>query len=785
MNSKPTFHWPAMNSATNKTFFRTFVAGLLLSMCLNAAAVKTAIKDGVLSLDNGISRVEFRESDLAIMQFVNLESNCNYITEPGSGIFKLTMMVPGETPKNRWYAMPTGIPLKAEAFGRHSANAFGNEDAGGWELTFSQPDWQEGNLSVTVVISMTKDSPLFSWNISVDNHTNHAIQHLEFPILSGMGVDGAEATEYMAAPVYSGHKKYNIRKEMFYGLGYTEYPSGGMTLQLLTYEDGHDNAFYFAAHDCNNFRKTFAAEPSPSRKSFFESIIHYPEEPFANGSWKLNYPIVAGPFTGDWYDACKIYRNWATTQERWRKPLTDRNDIPKWLSETPVCFQGNEWSDSEKNLLAFTDEIISMQKALGQPMLFHWYLWQHNIRHDYLYPDYLPARAGFTEAVRKAQEAGIRVVPYLNIHLCETTLPIWKEFELYRHAKRDSSGKLWRAYGVCDNRAKTDDGSGPVDVFRAETAGRDMVPMCPDEPTWQKLIIGQAKGLVDDYKVDAIYWDETYCFAGLCYAKDHDHKWIGGPYHADGIAKIHQMTSALRPEGVPTFGENLGESYIDVCAAQLNGHSDGNCDSLPIFQTVYSDRTTEIGLFVNRKELNSVDVFASKLAFTLLRGRILGWFNSDQGTLSLQKTEYAQQLKLLQHYCRVRITGLPWLYYGEMLRKPDMSKLKKVNKIWSPWPTFTDTAFSFAIVEGAAYRAPDGRIGIVLANMTNETQHVEFPWNFKDWGGKPNQMAIQSQCHDGKWLAPTEIVLKENVSADLPPYEAIILSFGPFSTNGL
>lgn len=763
---------------SGKSHLLRFLAGIVsLFSCIAAAGmVKTARVDGYLLLENEWSCLMLRETDFTLHQMSNLQTGCEYVAEPGAGLYRLVLHTPGEAP-NVWYELPPGVCFQANDFPQRSAEPFGDGESGGWELTFGGVDCTDGNIQVTIRISLTADSPLFQWDIGIDNHTDQAIQHLEFPCLSGLGCTGTEACESLAVPIYSGQKRTNIRHEAAAAPGLTEYPGSGMSIQLLTYEDGNGNALYFASHDALNFRKTFVAVPNESHKSFNIRTIHYPASPCRQASWQLPYPMIVGPFSGDWYDACKMYRSWATAQPHWRTSLAERKDVPTWLAETPVWFQGNEWTDTEEALLAFADRIVAARKGLGFPIAFHWYLWQHHVTHDFAYPDYLPARPGFAEAVRKVQDAGCRVIPYLNIHLCETQLPVWGERGLSQAAKRNCRNELYRCYGVCDDRSRKDDATAPVDVFRGEVKGRDMVPMCPGEPMWQEVILEQARGVLKDYNPDALYWDETFCYAGLCYADNHRHSWIGGSAHADGIAEIHRRTSGLRPDDFMTVGENLGECYINVCPALLNGHSDGRGDSLPIFQTVFADRVAEIGLFVKPGELRDRETFVSKLAFCLLRGRILGWFNSDQGLLDIVQPEFSWQLEMLRQYCDIRLTGLPWLYAGEMLRKPDMSNMPMVIRTWNPWGTNRDVEFAFPAVEAACYRSADGRLGIILANLTSEDQMASFPWNFKDWGHALGARVLRSEYRDGTWSSPEELTLADAMAVELKPFQVVIVAF--------
>ncbi len=748
------------------------VLGALLSVLTGSAAVQLDSDGDSLILENDGVRLDLNASTLTLKQLCDRTLHRDYIAMPGSELFYLSGLIEGEAPPV-WYAMPVGIPVRQRDFLERKAEKFEQDGRKGWKLQFSGNP--KVDMVVTVTVTLAPDSPLFEWRIAVENHSEIPLQAVSFPLIGGIGssASGSEKTDYLALPVLSGRRCPAPRKKSIAGSGMCDYPGGGMTLQCMTYCDGAGGSLYYATHDGAAYRKTFETVAAEDGRSFGMRVIHYPEIPAAQGQWELPYPVLCGPIAGDWYDAAKIYRHWAITQPRWTRSLAERTDIPEWFRNLPVWFQGNEWSASPEALAKFADRVVALRKALGYDCGFHWYLWQKYLKHDYAYPDYLPARPGFADAAAKVQAAGVRVMPYLNIHLCETALPVWASVKAA--AKINSQGQLYRSYGVGGSVPKALDTSGPVDVFRGdETVGRDMVPMCTGELVWQNLMVGIAKQVVDDYHVDGIYYDETYVFPGLCYAKNHRHPWIGGTYHTDGIDEIHKRTAALRPGQLLTSGENLGEAYIDQCMALFNGHSDIRADSLPIFQTVFSDRTTEIGVFTSAEELSDPERFVAKLSFGLLRGRQLGWLYSDQNALALSTPEYAVQLDLLRHYCDVRLAGLPWLYEGEMLRAPDLSALPVVTRRWLVWPA-EKTEFTFPVVNAAVYRAPDGSLGIILANLTDETQSVEFPWNFKDWGIQPGRSLIRSEYRHSQWSGPGQETPTDVFSARLAPFEAVIV----------
>lgn len=52
------------------------------------------------------------------------------------------------------------------------------------------------------------------------------------------------------------------------------------------------------------------------------------------------FPITIKPFEGDWYDAAKIYREWALPNADWTKKgrLAERTNFPQWAFNITTWF---------------------------------------------------------------------------------------------------------------------------------------------------------------------------------------------------------------------------------------------------------------------------------------------------------------------------------------------------------------------------------------------------------------------------------------------------------------
>ncbi len=724
----------------NINLHHIFVIILMLAASLAMASdkVEAVVEGNELILRNQHVQLSINKANFTLQQITERVAKTSYVKEPGGDLLRIKM---GNDPQ-------VVSELSGKSFSRYSYKKIISTKAPGWELHFHDAPVQGGGtLSAVVTVTLDPTTSLFTWGLSIENKSSTALMETQFPYLSGLASDraGSEKTDYLAVPAYSGVKYVSPRTHGIAGPGYTEVPSSGMSVQLLSYCDGQGGTLYFAAHDPKYYHKAFTCWSSPSKDSFFMSVTHYAEKSAKNTTWTLPYPVVCGPIQGDWYDAAKRYRAWTSTLPQ-MKSLAVRKDIPSWFKNLSVWIIGATWSDSEAKFDEFADDLVDLRQKLGEPIGIHWYIWQKYNQHDYRYPDYLPARPGFKEAVQKVQKAGVYVMPYINIQLCDTTLPIWTEEKASESARLNPAGKPYMEYG-------------------AGGAASPMAPMCVCNDYWQKKMLGIAKQVVTDYNVDAIYWDQVNFYPAICYATNHKHLWQGGTYDHDGVANILDQTLKMKKDMVTT-GEGLQEVYIGKCTGQLNAHADMKPDSLPIFQSVHAGRTTEIGVYVHSGNDTNIDTFNSKLAFNLVRGRQLGWFNTDY--FHLNRPEMAQQLGLVKSYSAARKANLGFLCSGEMLRTPDLSMLPKIKRRWVIWPGPDTIDYDLPVVLAECYRSAKCEIGIVLANHTDTDQTISIPWNQKDWGIKTGADVTRTDWVNGIWSAAVTSKLTSRLSITVP-----------------
>ncbi len=173
------------------------------------------------------------------------------------------------------------------------------------------------------------------------------------------------------------------------------------------YNKQNGNGLYFGTHDSAPSAREIEFPHSSSeiswRPSHFPPNITFPTEDFF-----LGYDCVVGPFRGDWYDACQIYRKWALKQSWCRKgPLATREDVPKWYKEAPLYFYSVLGDTStgthseEENLSIAAEHMREFLRWTEMRLPVNFYGWK----------DYQPARCAAGLPYNPARSPTLRVGP--------------------------------------------------------------------------------------------------------------------------------------------------------------------------------------------------------------------------------------------------------------------------------------------------------------------------------------------------------------------------------------
>ena len=453
---------------------------------------------------------------------------------------------------------------------------------------------------------------------------------------------------------------------------------------------GDGMGLYFGEEDGQANRKQLTWTANASATSLSFSITH-PILGWGGDHLAQEYQspgdIVLGVFHGNWYDAARIYRKWAITAPWCSKgPIHERADYPRWFAKAPY------WVIASLGDEGGIEKQIKEHEFFDVPtMVAHVYQYWFAPHQDDRYPDSWPPRLGsqgLKEAVKRLQAKGIRIVPYLNGKIWDM------DTDSYRMKDAERKGAYW----ISSN--------GDISVTSNYGGGQAMVTMCPGSDFWRKRMQEEVTELFGRYGVDGVYFDFLTDHVGDCYNKAHGHPICGGNFWSKAVhdfyAEARAVAKKLNPEAMMA-GEGVGEYCIDVHDSFLCSQTTGT--KAPLFQAVYHGYANIYG-----------GVYGKTSPLYVGRWWLMGAQNGWHGGFLAPGPYYRDLLK-----CRW-LFGTPYLGYGEMLRPPQIEgDLAKVTGVSS------NEEFTVPVVEGSAWKAPDGTIGLFFLNY-DEKKPYDFTW---------------------------------------------------------
>lgn len=520
------------------------------------------------------------------------------------------------------------------------------------------------------------------------------------------------------------------------------YPSGnlGMQFSALTLRDA---SLYTASHDPSARLKQFIVSPSGEGAVDFV-LRNYPDRVGVPGEgYVMDYDAVVAVHRGDWFDAAKRYRAWATREAPWCAggPLATRQDVPEWLKSCALCFRP---SGAPKTVLPV---LRNLHRAFDMPALIHWYQW-HQIPFDNDYPDYFPTKPGFAEAVAEAQALGLKVMPYINGRLWDTDTQSW--------AQEGAAAAVVRKL------------TGEPELER--WSGQDHGVMCPTTRLWQEKMKEVVRRLAEECGCAGAYLDQIGAAGGLlCYAPNHDHgpgganTWVAGETKL--LAGARAAARAVDADFVMTTEDNA-EPYMAQLDGYLMCNAEGN-DLVPLFAAVYGGYTLTFG---RAGQLDDDLAFAMQHGQAFTFGSMMGRESSD----AITHPEHADKLDFLRRLAKLRYRCRDFLALGEMLRP--LALEGDVPTLEAMYNSKHKGEVRMPAVLNSVWRAPDGRVGVFLVNISREPRTVAFELNAEECG-LPRVAVCRSLPDDGPQAAVCRPEAGGRHEITLRPWHAEALVF--------
>jgi hypothetical protein len=618
------------------------------------------------------------------------------------------------------------------------------------------------NIDVTVKVSTSSDDRFSYWSFSLANKSGLLITDVQFPfIVVPYKLGGTPGTETLLRPFNMGQllrcpKPQELEQDSSNAWQFRpengdsgHYP--GLTFaQFLAYFDDQIGVYISCQDGSGRVKLIKPVHHNPPYPPFEKGgkgglrlgIAHVGDWP-EDGQRELEYKVALGSFTGDWYDAADLYKDWSQHQKWAKKPLHVRQDVPEWLLDSPphiiLRIQGeldDGPAEPNEEFLPYPKSIPLLEKVADRinaplvPVIMSW-----ERPGPWVYPDCFPP-AGGEESLHEFTELAREQRWHIGTFCNGTRWVIghrWSGYngeDYFKEKNGESSvcrthtGELWKeawdrswrpSYACCLNVHKTRD--------IAEDFVRKIVDSGLD---WVQFL---------DQNVG--------CCTFPCYATNHGHPSAPGRWMTDEMnnlldtfdeiaAEEYQRSQGLR-QIVYSVECPINEYFIPrfhICDVRVipPGHYPGMRPAvIPLYHYLYHEFILIQGGFGYGPEPYHLPI---RNAYNLVIGEIPGavmkgdglLLNKDTGNWAPWEPQVGSNEDALQILKAATVLrrgkGKDFLVYGRMLRPADVQNVNIIR--WQQ----EGREHQIPAVFHAAWQAPDGRLGIVLANWTTETQEV-------------------------------------------------------------
>ncbi|MBW7864550.1 MAG: hypothetical protein H3C30_09085 [Candidatus Hydrogenedentes bacterium] len=601
------------------------------------------------------------------------------------------------------------------------------------------------DLMVTVRVSMDPAEPVIRWRARVSGLGGKSAHALVFPRIAGLA---PQSGEEVAVPVWMGERTRRAREVLNPAAGGGrrrdwEYP-GLLSMQWIACYANGGPGLLLSTNDTTALRRQFGVF-GDGLGGLGLDVTHYPAKA-GEDVFEPPYDVVLRLFQGDWFTAAFHYRDWAKDQPWVRESRRRQNASPDWVGDTGLWV----WNRGKSPGVLGPARVL--QEAAGMPVSVFWHWW-HGCAYDTNFPEYLPPREGaapFRDAVAAAHEAGLHAIVYMNQRLWGMTAQSWTDEGAERFA------------------VKRPDGSVTPEVYNTFNRA-PCASMCMGTEFWRNKYAGLAAEAVADLGVDGIYMDQA-CSSLACYDSAHGHPPGGGAWWMGGFQKlaadIRARTAPLKSPALA--GEGCGEAWLPHLDLMLSLQvsmeryaTPGEWEPVPLFQAVYNDCATLYGNYASLTHPPYDELWPAEFApekplepldrkfsaqFRMEQARAFVWgqqpclANFKPELLDLRREEMDYVLRI----ARLRRAALKYLRDGVMLRPPDTGApeveipISRLSIYAGQRERVREYAKTVPSVLAAAWRASDGGVAVMLANITDDSVPVAISLNSPDYSLSEN-----------------------------------------------
>lgn len=493
----------------------------------------------------------------------------------------------------------TGEPLRVYSGEAAEFEAQREEEPGLTRFTLSyrniapHPDgFFERDIHATVTIDCPHDTGMTYWKINTGFKSLplDMLEYVEFPRVTLPNEFPSEGGDLELFWPFCEGALIDNPGERVQAYTPVEYPSGGwyglypgpLQMQYMSVQSS-GGGLYMASHDATHTPK----EIEYLKTETGVELIYKVFTSAAKEGFSMEYPMVLGGFEGDWYDAARIYREFATSDGVITTPkLKDNPKMTDWMKDSPVVCTygargpGHHAGPTQPNKLYPFKNVLPhlarYQEAFGTNMVN--VLMQYESTAPWSPPYVWPPMGGeeaFKEYVDELHSQG-------NIAGLYCSGTAWTQCS--------STGD-----GVYDRRAdfdrlnlKEDICIGPQGERKALVCNGDALrwgyDLCASREQTRDLLAAETKKMVDagvDYV--QLFDQNLGCAPYVCYSDSHGHPPGPGQWMVSAMQKLIKdiseqsgadakgVTFGTEAAAAEPFMENLPLNDLRFNQALMNG----------------------------------------------------------------------------------------------------------------------------------------------------------------------------------------------------------------------
>ena len=624
-------------------------------------------------------------------------------------------------------------------------------DGAGKTLTATFRRIADLGLHVTFQVKARRTEKFSRWSLTLTNDAGIEVVDVQFPfVVCAYELGGAAGSETVVLPHGYGSGRLIRHPGSVNSAGGTSVPSrlpddsgvwelirgddhypGMHFAQFLAFHNDR-SGIYLACEDTDGRVKQFKVlDRAPGLRL---GVAHFGDWP-KHGRRRLEYEVVLGSFNGDWYDAGEIYRTWSL-QQKWATPLHRRKDVPAWLLDSPVYVTIHpEWDVDLSKPIVIRKEFLPYEKCIPlleriadrvqAPLAAILMGWERT--GSWSYPDSVPWIGGedsLKNFVGLARKRGWHVGTF-----CNGSRWVFS----HKSSGYEGSGYL-KEHGGMDSVCRTPKGDPVLESW--EAGFRQSYECCLGSALTRRIAVDYVSRMIGWGFESLQFFDQNNGAATFpCYASHHEHSPVPGKWMTEKMeeimAEFRRAASEAGEQGVIHSSESGVNEYCLPLFQETEfrmwppGHGSG--EEIPLYQFLFHECILIQGMMGWGAEPYQMQI---KNAANCVWGAISGGVLTGDGTFLNRDTPHfapwepkvgsnEDALEMIRTVTALRRgPGKDFLVFGRMLKPAAVNGIQMME-----W-THEGRQHRVPSVFHAAWQAPDGRFGIVLANWTTEKQTV-------------------------------------------------------------